>query len=94
MDRNPYVRRGEDTAHLHVVFTSGAADATLGSIDLAYYSPEAATAVGQQLYLFLPSGMGRSKLAADLARQKGPSTTTRNWRTVTKLLAMADETPG
>ena len=93
VDRNPYVQRGEDTAHLHVVFTSGAADAILGSIDLSGYAPEEATAVGQQLYLFLPSGMGRSKLAAALARQKGPSSTTRNWRTVTKLLEMADETP-
>lgn len=91
VDRNPYVRRGEDAAHLHVVFTSGKAGPTLGSIDLAGYAPEEATAVGQQLYLFLPSGMGRSKLATDLARQQGPSGTTRNWRTVTKLLEMADE---
>ncbi len=32
------------------------------------------------------------ELAADLARQKGPAGTTRNWRTVTKLLAMAEGT--
>jgi len=92
VERNPYVGRGEDPAHLHVVFTSGTAKASLGSVDLARYVPEEAAAVGQQLYLFLPSGLGRSKLAADLARQKGPPGTTRNWRTVTKLVAMADET--
>ena len=93
VEKNPYVERGEDPAHLHVVFTSGAAaKASLGSLDLARYAPEEASAVGPQLYLYLPSGLGRSRLAADLARQKGPPGTTRNWRTVSKLVAMADET--
>ncbi len=89
--RNPYVQRGDDAAHLHVVFASGEAEKSLAFIDLARYAPEEAAAVGRQLYLLLPSGMGRSKLAADLARVKGPSGTTRNWRTVTKLLEMADD---
>jgi uncharacterized protein (DUF1697 family) len=88
---NPFLARGDDPAHMHVVFTNGPARPALGSLDLDSYAPEAAAAVGRQLYLFLPGGMGRSKLAADLARQKGPSGTARNWRTVTKLLALADE---
>jgi uncharacterized protein (DUF1697 family) len=88
---NPYVHRGEDPAHLHVVFTGGTSPASLESVDVASYAPEAAVAVGQQLYLFLPLGLGRSKLAAALGRLQGPSGTTRNWRTVTKLLEMADE---
>jgi uncharacterized protein (DUF1697 family) len=93
VEQNPYARRGEDAAHLHVVFAGGEEEASLGSIDLAPYAPEEAVPIGRQLYLFLPTGMGRSKLAADLARQTGPSGTTRNWRTVNKLLEMADETP-
>lgn len=92
IEANPYVGRGEDPAHLHVVFTDGDAQASLGSIDLAARAPDEAAAVGQHLYLFLPSGLGRSKLVADLARQKGPPGTIRNWRTVTKLSAMAEET--
>jgi len=88
--RNPYLQQGKDPAHLHVVFAGGEAEASLGSIDPARYAPEEAVAVGRQLYLFLPSGMGRSKLAVDLAR-RGPSGTARNWRTVTKLLEMADD---
>ena len=44
-----------------------------------------------ELYLYCPDGVGRSRLAADLARRKGPGGTMRNWRTVTKLLALADE---
>ncbi len=89
---NPYLKRGEDPGHLHVVFLSGSARASVPLADLASYAPEEAAAVGRQLYLFLPSGVGRSKLAADLSRQKGPAGTMRNWRTVTKLLEMADET--
>ncbi len=46
--------------------------------------------MGKELYLFLPGGVGRSKLAGDLAKDKGAVGTMRNWRTVTKLLEMAD----
>lgn len=95
VDDNPYLRRGEDPTHLHVSFVGGTEPASLGSLDVAPYAPEEATAIGQQLYLFLPNGLGRSKLATDLSRQKGPSVTTRNWRTTTKLLEMAAEvSPG
>jgi uncharacterized protein (DUF1697 family) len=36
-----------------------------------------------------PAGIGRRRLATDLARQKGPAGTVRNWRTVTQLLEIA-----
>ena len=43
------------------------------------------------LYLYFPNGLGRSKLAAVLARPKGGAMgTTRNWRTVMKVLEMAE----
>ncbi len=87
VDANPYVARGEDEEHLHVVFC--AQWATTGIDDLDRYAPEEATANGRELYLFLPSGMGRSKLAADLARRGGRGTA-RSWRTVTKVLQLAD----
>lgn len=58
---------------------------------LERYAPEEVIAVGRQVYFFLPNGIGRSKLAADFARQKTASATSRNWRTVTKLLELADE---
>jgi uncharacterized protein (DUF1697 family) len=90
IEANPYLRRGEDPAHLHVTFGAGTAKAEVGIDDLARYAPEEAAAVGREVYLFLPNGMGRSKLAADFAR-RGSIGTTRNWRTVTKLLAMVEE---
>jgi uncharacterized protein (DUF1697 family) len=56
-------------------------------------SRDQATVVGRTLFLHTPDGLGRSELAAQLARTSGPlaaagSTTTRNWATVTRLLAM------
>jgi uncharacterized protein (DUF1697 family) len=91
IDDNPFLQRGEDPAHLHVTFLGSGEKASLGSLDMSAYAPEEAAVVGAQLYLFLPTGLGRSKLAGDLARLEGPPGTTRNWRTTTKLLAMADE---
>ena len=49
------------------------------------------TVVGQTMYLHLPEGMGRSKLAEKLARSKsggGQDVTARNWRTVLALQGM------
>lgn len=91
---NPFLARGEDEGHLHVVFTDGPAATAVAKLDLESYAPEDAIAVGRDLYLLLPNGVGRSALAADLGRQKGAVGTTRNWRTVTALLAMADEAAG
>jgi uncharacterized protein (DUF1697 family) len=88
---SPFLARGEDEGHLHVVFTDGPAAPGLARLDLGAYAPEEAIAVGKELHLLLPNGMGRSKLAVDLARQKGPVGTARSWRTVTRLLSMADE---
>ncbi len=86
---NPFVARGEDAAHLHVVFVDGTA--RVGVDDPARFAPEEVIAKGRELYLLLPGGVGRSKLAAALAKAKGPAGTMRNLRTVEKLRAMADE---
>jgi uncharacterized protein (DUF1697 family) len=88
---NPFLERGEDPDKVHVVFMDGPAKAGMAKVDLQKYEPEAAIAVGTELHLFLPNGVGRSKLAADLGRQKGAVGTQRNWRTVTRLLEMADD---
>ena len=79
-----------DESHLHVTFFAGKVAATaLRGLDRDAFAPEEAAMAGKELYLRLPNGMGRSKLAAKLARLL-PDGTTRNWRTVTKLAAMAD----
>jgi uncharacterized protein (DUF1697 family) len=58
-------------------------------------SPDEATFVGDVLYLHTPAGLGRSELAAQLGKARGPlsskgSGTARNWSTVTKLLELCD----
>lgn len=71
---------------VHVLFGLGPDPVTL-DLDPAPYRPDEAIAVGRELFLCLPAGIGRSKLAADLGR-RGPPGTVRNWRTVTTLLEM------
>lgn len=44
---------------------------------------------GKIFYLHAPDGIGRSKLAANAERLLGVSMTSRNWRTVSKIVAMA-----
>ncbi|MGH3547539.1 MAG: DUF1697 domain-containing protein [Pseudonocardiaceae bacterium] len=85
---------------LHAAFTSEqigpdqlAAVATAQQRAIGKGSRDEATVVGRTLFLHTPDGIGRSELAAQLARTAGPlaaagSATVRNWATVTKLLAM------
>lgn len=96
---NPYP---DETNHkcLHVAFTSEQIEPDqLATIAAAAQratnkgSRDEATVFGRTLFLHTPDGLGRSELAAQLARAGGPlaaagSATVRNWATVTKLLAM------
>ena len=59
-------------------------------------SPDEATVVGRALYLHTPGGLGRSELAAQLARAGQAMSprgggTARNWATVTKLMSMLED---
>jgi uncharacterized protein (DUF1697 family) len=86
--KNPYPAASGTT--LHVLFLTANVDkAALAKLDLAKFAPEEATAIGREIYLFLPNGMGKAKLPLALAKLKVP-TTARNWNTVTKLLEMAE----
>jgi uncharacterized protein (DUF1697 family) len=54
-------------------------------------SRDEAVVVGSTLFLRTPDGLGRSELAAQLARSSGQAPgTVRNWATVTRLMAMLD----
>ena len=70
--------------------------AALKAVDPAAYAPEELDLApgGRELFLWLPDGMGTSKLGTvkwdrALAR-KGLVATARNWRTTTKLLELLD----
>jgi uncharacterized protein (DUF1697 family) len=48
--------------------------------------------IGREIYAWHPEGVGRSRLGALLAgRDLGVTATARNWTTVTKVLALADD---
>ncbi|QLH21101.1 DUF1697 domain-containing protein [Streptomyces sp. Rer75] len=93
---NPYPAAVAEPKTLHVVFLSdvptdtSALDA-LNALNTAAYAPDEFRLVGREIYLHLPGGLGRSKLAAKLTNPRlGVTATARNWNTVTKLLALAD----
>lgn len=91
VDANPFAEqaRAEPTT-VHVAFLSGPPDGDLVDLDADEYAPEELVVGDRVLYLHLPEGMGRSRLATDLMRGRGSADmTVRNWRTVAKLHEMA-----
>jgi uncharacterized protein (DUF1697 family) len=91
VDRNPFLRAGVDADLLHVAFLAGAPDAKLAAALDPNRSPGDAFDVrGREIFLHLPGGVARSKLTnAWFDSKLGTTTTIRNWRTVLKLLEMA-----
>jgi uncharacterized protein (DUF1697 family) len=89
--RNPFAkRRGTDPRKLAVVFFNDAPAAEACEQVLRMKTEgEEVRIDGREFYIYFPEGMGRSKLFAGIAG-KLKSGTTRNWNTVTKLLAMAE----
>lgn len=83
---------------LHAVFrreemTPGAVAAIAAAQESARAkgSRDEAVVIGRTLFLRTPDGLGRSELAAQLARSSGQAAgTARNWATVTRLMAMLD----
>jgi uncharacterized protein (DUF1697 family) len=88
---NPFLAAGADPATLHVMFMS----ATPTREKLALLDPERSPGDrwevrGQEIYLCLPNGVGRSKLSnAYFDSKLGVTSTGRNWRTTLKLAELA-----
>jgi uncharacterized protein (DUF1697 family) len=74
----------------HVTFLRKASDsAPLSALPLKDLTPERLFIEGTEVYLLLPNGIGRSKLAALVTqRLKATPGTTRNWNTVVALRDM------
>ncbi len=63
-------------------------------VEEAAVPPEQVVAIGREIYAWHPDSIARSRLWTLLAGQRlGVTATARNWTTVTKLLALADESP-
>jgi uncharacterized protein (DUF1697 family) len=76
---------------LHVTFLEAEPDrAKVVAVDQDGYLPDRFDVIGREVYLHCPDGYGRTKLTnAFWERKLGVAATTRNWRTVNKLLEMA-----
>jgi len=89
--KNPFPAEAErDASHLVVMFLKAApARKDVQALESAISGPESIRAIGKQLYLVYPAGIGRSKLTGTLIeRQLGARGTARNWNTVQKLAAL------
>jgi len=81
-----------DTKSVHVTFVVDGARPTPPEVDPEAFAPERFEVRGREIYLHLPDGMGRSRLAQALAKgQRGANGTTRSWKTVTALAALTDQ---
>ncbi|MET8576895.1 DUF1697 domain-containing protein [Streptomyces sp. NPDC005012] len=92
VDACPFPAAELEGRQLHVTFLDrDVDDARFAALDREAYLPEEFRVGDRALYLYLPDGMGRSRLAVQLAGPrltKGLVATTRNWNTVLKLVAL------
>ena len=91
--RNPFAKRKDiDPRKLLVNFLAAQPSAEAqAKVKQIKVGPEELRIDGRELYIYYPDGFGKSKLTNTvLERTLGTPGTTRNWNTVTKLLAMAE----
>ncbi len=92
IQKNPFVgARARDTTRLYVTFLHAQPEAArLEALQAEDYLPEEFIVQGQNLYFFSPIGYGRAKMNNNFFEKKLKlHATTRNWRTIHKLLEMA-----
>jgi len=86
---NPFPDAVDPGRHLHVIFLPAPATEVVRAFDAIDFAPEAVAVTGSELYLHLPDGMGRSKLAVAVNRiPEIAAGTARNWNTVLQLASL------
>lgn len=90
---NPFPGQATEGRLVHATFLSRPPDTggLAAAVPAGDFLPEEYTVGDRVIYLHLPGGIGRSKLAAALSRftaRTDAAATTRNWNTVTKLREM------
>jgi uncharacterized protein (DUF1697 family) len=91
VSNNPFLERGLPEDDLHVLFLADIPKASaIGSLDPNRSPPDEFAVHQREIYLRLPNGAGTTKLTnAYFDSRLSTTSTGRNWRTVTKLLALA-----
>jgi uncharacterized protein (DUF1697 family) len=87
---DPFGELADNPKLYQVSFCSGRPDkAAVEKLAERAVGGERLAAHGREIYAWLPDGVGRSRLAAQLGRQAlGVTATARNWTTVAKLLEL------
>ena len=85
--RNPFLAENAATETLHLAFLESVpTPQRAATLDPKRSPPDAFALLGRDLYLSLPSGVGKTKLTnAYLDRTLGTTSTLRGWRTVLAL---------
>lgn len=87
---NPFPGGEDDPGRLHLSFlTETPENPDLQKLEDLKSDTERFTLCGQVFYLHAPDGIGRSKLAGRLEKALGVPATSRNWRTVQKIMGIA-----
>lgn len=89
---NPFVAAGAAEETLHVLFLADRPSAvSVDSLDPNRSPPDAFIVRGQEIYLRLPNGAGRTKMTNTYFDTKLATTSTgRNWRTVNTICALME----
>jgi uncharacterized protein (DUF1697 family) len=90
MASNPYAEAESEPKSLHLYFlASEPQDPDLKTLESIRVDSERFALQGKVFYLHAPDGIGRSRLAARVEKALGVPATARNWRSVSKIVAMA-----
>ena len=89
---NPFPEAESAPKSLHVYFLAATPKkGVLEDLESIKRDSESICLKGKNLYLHAPEGVGKSKLAMSAEKKLGVPVTARNWRTVCKLLEMAEQ---
>ena len=90
MTSNPFPAAESEPKTLHLYFLASAPqNPDLKMLDSLKKADEQFKLIDNVFYLHAPDGIGRSKLAERAEKALGVAATARNWRTVSKIMAMA-----
>lgn len=89
---NPFPDGENEPKTLHLYFLAAVPkDPDLAALERIKRDSERFCLEGKVFYLYAPEGIGRSKLAARVEKALGVPATARNWRSVCKILTLAEQ---
>ena len=87
---NPFPEAETEPKTLHLSFlASEPENPELLALENLKRESERFTLKGRVFYLHAPEGIGRSRLAVNIEKVLGVAATSRNWRTVAKIMELA-----